>query len=65
MIIETADIEQCKKVRQHFFIDDKDGSRRMKLGDKKLEISILTKSKTMRIFEAVPQNNIGNPQGKI
>lgn len=31
----------AKMARRHFYIEDKDGQRRAKLGDKKAEINIL------------------------
>lgn len=43
-LVEMEFREQAIEARKYFYIDDKDGQRRGKLGDKKAEINVLVKS---------------------
>ena len=42
-IVEMESKEQAKKIRKYFYLEDKDGKRRAKLGDKKAEVNVLLK----------------------
>lgn len=51
VLLDFESLDQAKKVRKYFFMDDKEGRRRSRLGDRKIEISILVKSKDSKKFE--------------
>lgn len=54
MLVEMETKEQARKVRKHFFIEDRDGKRRAKLADKKIEINILLKPNvTGNLYDAI------------
>jgi len=62
MLVEMETKEQARKVRKHFFIEDRDGKRRAKLADKKIEINIVLKPNvTGNLYDAIaPYLNLKN-----
>lgn len=42
-IVEMESKEQAKKIRKYYYLEDKEGKRRSKLGDKKAEVNVLLK----------------------
>lgn len=43
-LVEMKNIEQSIKARKYFYIDDKDGKRRERLGDRRAEVNILVRT---------------------
>lgn len=53
-LVEYENIEIAKKARKHFYIEDKGGERRNKLGDPKAEVNILLKPNVIgNIYELI------------
>ena len=36
-------VEEAKRIRKYYFLDDRDGSKRSRLGDNKIEVNVLLK----------------------
>jgi RNA recognition motif-containing protein len=62
MLVEMETKEQARKVRKHFFIEDRDGKRRAKLSDKKMEINVILKPNVNgNLYDAIaPYLNLKN-----
>lgn len=43
-LVEMENVEMAIKARKYFYIDDKDGNRRQRIGDKKAEVNVLVKT---------------------
>ncbi len=43
-LVEMEFREEAIEARKYFYLDDKDGTRRGKLGDKKAEVNVLVKT---------------------
>lgn len=53
-LVEYSSIESAKKARKHFYIEDKTGERREKLGDPRAEVNVLLKPNVVgNIFELI------------
>ena len=53
-LVEFENIEQAKKARKIFYIEDKGGERREKLGDPRAEVNILLKPNVVgNIYELI------------
>ena len=40
-LVEFENLEIALRARRYFYLDDKDGARRSKLGDRKAEVNVL------------------------
>lgn len=53
-LVEMQNVDQAIKARKYFYIEDKEGKRRGRLGDKKAEVNILVKTNvTGNIYDLI------------
>lgn len=58
-LVEMENVETAIKARKYFYIDDKDGTRRARLGDKKAEVNILVKTNVIgNIYDLIAPHMI-------
>lgn len=58
-LVEMENVEMAIKARKYFYIDDKDGARRTRLGDKKAEVNILVKTNVIgNIYDLIAPHMI-------
>ena len=55
VIIEYESVDQAVKMRKHYFVNDRNGKKRYKLGSKDMDINILTKVPEFRKFGITSQ----------